>query len=178
MTRLSGPLLRAGFLAAASVAPGVLRAQAGPLGEPATDRAPRLSLSLAGGLTSDATLGVSRQVAGHGLLAVGYAPRRSPVEVRADVMYVTFQDPVGQVSLNASGVLPVARVGVRGGVIRPYLLAGAGAYGLGASLPRTLSGHVGAGLRVEHSGYGAFGELRRHAAYRQTFLSLGASLRR
>jgi hypothetical protein len=169
------------FLLAALVAasfPVALVAQAGPGGLLGSGAAPRLTLGFAGGFASEAPLGVSRQVAGHGLVAVGYAPRRSPVEVRADVMYVTWADPAGQVSVNATGVLPVAHVGVAGAAVRPYLLAGAGAHEFGAGRPRAVSAHAGVGLRAERARYAAFGELRRHAAYGQSFLSLGATIRR
>ncbi len=159
--------------------PGALRAQAAPGGAAAgASRLAGLAFSAAGGLATDAALGVSREVAGHGLVAVGYAPRRAPVELRADVMYVTWADPAGQVSLNGSGVLPVARVGVAGARVRPYVLAGVGVHDFGAGRPRAATAHAGAGLRVERARSAAFGELRRHAAYRKTFLSLGATVRR
>ena len=139
--------------------------------------APRLALSVAGGPASGAPLGVSRQVTGHGLVALAYAPRRWPAEVRADVMVVA---QGADVSLGLSGVLPIARVAVAGGAVRPYLLAGVGVAGVGPSSldERRFGAQAGAGVRLERAGYGAFGEVRRHTAYGQSFLSFGATLRR
>ena len=176
MMRFYHYLLPACMLTA--VMPGALRAQAGSLEGVVAGQTPRWSVSLAGGIASDAALGVSRRIAGHGLLAVGYAPWRSPLEMRVDLMAVSWQDPVGQVSVNASGVLPVGRVGVGGSVVRPYLLAGVGAYGFGSGQSRKFAAHAGGGLRLEYARYAVFGELRRHAAYGETFLSLGATMRR
>lgn len=155
-------------------APGVIRAQVAA--QPAA-RAPRLAFSLAGGTVTRAPLGVSRQLSAHGLAAVAYTPRRGPVEVRAHVLGLT-EGADG--SVGVAGVLPVARAAVAGGALRPYLLAGVGAYGAGPSSRRgrTLGGHAGAGVRLERGGYGGFGELRRHGAYDRTLLSLGVTLRR
>lgn len=133
---------------------------------------------MAGGFAATAPFGVSRQVAGHGLVALGYAPRRSPVEARADVLWVSNGGLAEAVSVNASGVLPVARLGVAGAAVRPYVLAGGGVHDFGGGRPRALSAHAGGGVRVERARYVAFTELRRHAAYDKSLLSLGATLRR
>jgi hypothetical protein len=91
-------------------------------------------------------------------------------------MWAHWASYAGPVSVTANAVVPVGWLRLRAAALRPYAIAGAGAYGVGTGGP-TLRANVGAGLRLAVGRVGAFAEARRHGAYARTFLTVGATMR-
>jgi hypothetical protein len=137
-------------------------------------------VSLAGGTVTEGPFGIGPEVNAHGMVALSYARAGWPVELRGDLLARSSVNQAGQVALNASAVVPLARLAVGRASLRPYALAGVGASQFAAAVPRfaqALGYHVGAGARLEGEHVGLFSELRRHSVYRRSFLSVGVGWR-
>ena len=145
----------------------------------ADGRSPRrVDISLAAGTDGENYYGVG--MTAHAMLAVSYARSGLPVEFRGDFLARSRPSGAGSVALSTSAVVPLARIGMLGAQLRPYMLAGVGAAEFSARVPSIVTSfgyHYGGGARVESERMGIFSELRVHSQFRRSFLSLGASWR-
>ena len=137
----------------------------------------QLTWSVAGGLADLGRPSISRSTPAHLLLGVTVSRAGFPLEVRAEALGVQQAGLAGQWGLSANGVLPVGRVGLGTGALRPYAVGGANVATATAPVSR-LSWNAGGGLRYEGARFGVFSEVRWQQAYVQTFGTFGFSLRR
>ncbi len=138
------------------------------------------TVSLAGGTVAEHPMGISSQVSAHALVGLSYAQRGWPVELRGDLSARSSASSAGSVSLNASALLPLARLTIRRTSLRPYALAGLGAGGFTTSVPgvvQAFGSHAGAGVRLEAARTTLLSEIRYHTMYRRSFLSFGVARR-
>jgi hypothetical protein len=113
----------------------------------------------------------------HSLLTVGLVPARWRVELRGDLMWAHWPSNAGPVSATANVVVPVGSLSLGTATrVRPFVLVGAGVYGVGNPEP-PMGANAGAGVRLEVSRLGGFVEVRRHMAYERTFLTFGLTWR-
>jgi hypothetical protein len=138
------------------------------------------TVSLAGGTVAEHPLGISSQVSAHALAGLSYTRQGWPVELRGDLSVRSSASSAGSVALNASAILPLARIAMGQLALRPYALAGVGAGDFTTNVPRAVQAfgsHAGAGMRLEAGRTMLLSELRYHSMYRRSFLSLGAAWR-
>lgn len=93
----------------------------------------------------------------HALLTLDVEAANVPIRLRAEAMAVALAQSHGPLSLGASAVLPLGRRR-----IRPYALAGAGAYGIGG-VGHPLGWSAGAGMEYRRQTVVLFLEARRHS---------------
>ncbi len=179
MTALRVParLLAAALAAAAPAARAQAPGTPGPAGRPV-----RLTVAVAGGYadlyaeSSNRTrrrgpLGLLGGTDRHALVAVTAARPGLPLEGRAEVVAVPRDWSAASTAVALSGVLPVGRLRVGPGALRPYAVAGVGGYTAAERGP--VNWNAGYGLRYEGRRYGTFVEVRRQQAYNRTFATLG-----
>jgi hypothetical protein len=138
------------------------------------------TVSLAGGTVAEHPLGISSQVSAHALVGLSFARRGWPVELRGDLAVRSSASSAGYAALNASAILPLARIAIRQTTLRPYALAGMGMGGFAMNVPgvvQSFGSHAGAGVRLERARTMLLSELRYHTMYRRSFLSFGAAWR-
>ncbi len=172
--------------AAAALALGLAApARAQAPGAPASDaRATRLTFAAAAGLADALAEGPARggrdgPLSGVwntdrlAMVAVTAARPGVPLELRAEAVVV---DPAASAStvagLAGNGVLPVGRLRVGAGALRPYGVAGVGLF-RGAAHRASLN--AGGGLRYEGRRYGAYTEVRRQRTLERTYVTLGVT---
>jgi hypothetical protein len=146
---------------------------------PLAAQGPALAVGLGAGASSLPTHGPDPRVGRwHSLLVVGLAPSGWRAELRGDLMWAHWPSYAGPVSGTVNALLPVG--GIRIGQdarVRPYVIGGAGYYGVGTSRPE-LGANAGLGARLELPRLTTFIEGRRHSAYARTFVTFGLALRR
>ncbi len=160
MTRLLGVV--AGLTLASAVAANSAQAQA-------MDDTRPVTIGIAGGLALP--LGTFGDAVNSGYAvqgSVGFRPSVVPFGLRADVTYQSFDfdgfDASGSIlSGTLNGLIELATTSG----VRPYLIAGVGAYNLGGDFngDTELGVNGGAGLRFALSGFNTFLEARYHSIF-------------
>ncbi|WP_284350374.1 hypothetical protein [Roseisolibacter agri] len=140
---------------------------------------PTVRVGLGGGVAGAPVTGrAHRGSSPHALATLGLAPRRGIAELRLDALWLMGNSDVGPVSMGANALAPLGSVGVGSvGRLRPYVVAGAGVYGVGGVGPR-VGAAGGAGTRLERPRLALFAEARHHTAHRSTFGTLGLTFSR
>lgn len=137
----------------------------------------RLTWSVAGGFADLGSPSIGNGTPGHLLVGVTMSRVRLPLELRAEALGVQQAGLAGRWAMSANGVLPVGRVRLGTGAVRPYAVGGVNVATATTPVSR-LSWNAGGGVRYEGPRFGVFSEIRRQQAYERTFGTLGFSLRR
>lgn len=106
----------------------------------------------------------------HVAAALEVTPPLVPLGVRADGMWIDTGGSGGTAAASLNGVFTIKLP-----IVRPYILAGWGQYGIGASAPRT-GANAGAGIRIHAGPLRVFGEARRHWPLSRDLVTVGLSL--
>ncbi len=98
-------------------------------------------------------------------------PPLTPFGIRTDLMWIDAANGKGIVAATVNGV-----VAVRLPLVRPYVVAGWGRYGIGDSVSND-GFNAGAGMRVQAGPLRVFAEVRRHWHMSEDLATFGFSLR-
>ena len=103
-------------------------------------------------------------------VAFEVTPPLVPVGVRAEGLWIDAGASGGSAAATINGVFTIKLP-----LIRPYVLAGWGKYGIGSSDPHT-GANAGAGIRIQGGPLRLFGEARRHWPLSRDLVTVGLSL--